>query len=290
MILIADSGSTKTDWCLIHSPQTSNDIHIQLSISTQGINPVHQEDAVIRQILADELLPQLTKDIVVSEAYFYGAGCTEIYRGKVEAALKETLQLSIDNIHVYSDLLASARALCKCEEGLVGILGTGSNSCLYDGKNIVKNIPPLGYILGDEGSGAVLGKQFLNGIFKGSLSQDIKDDFLQSAGLTYSDVIQKVYRQPMANRFLASISAFIHQHLDNQGVRELVIGNFQQFIQKNILPYGRPDLPFHCVGSIAYYYQEELTEACRREGITLGKVLKAPMEGLIAYHTISAAD
>lgn len=280
MRLIADSGSTKTDWC----------VGTDTRISTQGINPVHQEEATIRQILADELLPELSKDIVVSEVFFYGAGCTDVYQEKVEKALKEILQLSDDNIHVYSDLLASARALCGSEEGLVGILGTGSNSCLYDGKEIVRNIPPLGYILGDEGSGAVLGKLFLNAIFKGALSQDIKEAFLQSAGLTYSDVIQKVYRQPKANRFLASISAFIHQHLDDQNVRELVIGNFQQFIQKNILPYERPDLPFHSVGSIAYYYQEELKEACRREGITLGKVLKAPMEGLIAYHAIAVAD
>lgn len=280
MRLIADSGSTKTDWCL----------GTETRFSTQGINPVHQEEAEIRQIFADELLPKLSKDIEVSEVYFYGAGCTEVYKGRVEVVLKETLQLSIDNIHVYSDLLASARALCGNSEGLVGILGTGSNSCLYNGKEIVRNIPPLGYILGDEGSGAVLGKIFLNAIFKGSLSQDIKEEFLQSANLTYMDVIQKVYRQPMANRFLASISAFIHQHLDDQTVRELVIGNFQQFIQKNILPYKRPDLPFHSVGSIAYYYQEELMEACRREDITLGKVLKAPIEGLLAYHAIAAAD
>ena len=280
MRLIADSGSTKTDWC----------VGTDTRISTQGINPVHQEEETIRQILADELLTKLPKEIVVSKIYFYGAGCTDTYKEKMKMLLKETLQLSDCNIHVYSDLLASARALCGNCEGVVGILGTGSNSCLYDGTDIVMNIPPLGYILGDEGSGAVLGKQFLNAIFKGALSQDIKETFLQSAGLTYTDIIQKVYRQPMANRFLASISEFIHQHLDNQAVREVVISNFQQFIQKNILPYNRPDLPFHSVGSIAYYYQEELLEACRREGITLGKVLKAPMEGLIAYHTIVAAD
>lgn len=280
MRLIADSGSTKTDWC----------VGTDTRISTQGINPVHQEEETIRQILADELLTKLPKEIVVSEIYFYGAGCADAYKEKMKMLLKETLQLSDCNIHVYSDLLASARALCGTCEGLVGILGTGSNSCLYDGTDIVMNIPPLGYILGDEGSGAVLGKLFLNAIFKGALSQDIKEAFLQSAGLTYTDIIQKVYRQPMANRFLASISEFIHQHLDNQAVREVVISNFQQFIQKNILPYNRPDLPFRSVGSIAYYYQEELLEACRREGITLGKVLKAPMEGLIAYHTIVAAD
>ena len=288
-ILIADSGSTKTDWCLLRSAVGKSPSSTQppfMRISTQGINPVHQDEVTIQQILNEELLPQLPQDMKLSEIDFYGAGCVGIYLEKIGKILREALDISLNNIHVFSDLLAAARALCGRSEGLACILGTGSNSCLYNGVDVEMNIPPLGYILGDEGSGAVLGKMFLNALFKEDLPAALKEEFLQQEQLTYTEIIEKVYRQPLANRFLASLSRFIRTHLFVPEVRKLVVDNFQLFINKNIAKYQRPDLCLNAVGSLAFYYQDELAEACRREGIRLGVVLKAPMEGLITYHSI----
>ena len=189
-----------------------------------------------------------------------------------------------DRIEVESDLLGAARAVCQHQEGLACILGTGSNSCFYDGEKIVGNIPPMGYILGDEGSGAVLGKLFLNALFKGALPDGMKADFLQSSGLSYPEIIQRVYRQPMANRFLASTSLYISEHLDVPALWELVKQNFRDFFHKNIAQYGRHDLPVGAIGSIAYHYRDLLQEVAEEEGYNLSKIAKSPMEGLVAYH------
>ena len=161
-------------------------------------------------------------------------------------------------------------------EGIASILGTGANSCLYDGDSIVQNTPALGYILGDEGSGAVLGRNFINAIFKNPLLADVRDDFLTTQQLTMADIIQRVYRQPMGNRFLASTSLYIGQHLDNPLLRQLVTDNFRQFFKNNIKPYNRPDLPVHFIGSMA---------ACS-EGFILGQIMHSPMAGLLEYHAV----
>ena len=179
----------------------------------------------------------------------------------------------------------ASRAVCQHQEGLACILGTGSNSCYYDGVKIAENVPPLGYILGDEGSGAVLGKLFLNALFKGTLPASMKEDFLQKSSLTYPEIIQRVYRQPMANRFLASTSLYIYEHLDVPALRELVKDNFRDFFRKNIAKYQRPDLSIGAIGSIAYHYRDLLREVAEEEGYTLGKVAKSPMEGLVAFHS-----
>ena len=187
-------------------------------------------------------------------------------------------------VEAHSDLLGAARALCGHNYGIASILGTGANSCLYDGEVIAQNTPALGYILGDEGSGAVLGRRFLNALYKGLLSEKIKADFEAATGLTMADIIDRVYRQPHANRFLASLSEFIHSHLDDEAVRQIVIGNFDDFFQKNIVPYNRHDLPVSFVGSIAWHYQSELQESAARQGFTLGTILQSPIEGLLRFH------
>jgi N-acetylglucosamine kinase-like BadF-type ATPase len=281
MKLIADSGSTKTDWTLLTEGGDQ-----RCRISTQGINPVHQPSAVIRKVLADELLPQLPADIPSLDVFFYGAGCSGAYADTLSADLKAVLSGSVAQltVHVASDLLAAARALCGRSEGIACILGTGANSCLYDGCDIVGNIPPLGYILGDEGSGAVLGRRFINALYKEELPHSLLQEFLSETALTYADIIDRVYRQPLANRFLASLSTFIHAHLEVEGVRALVVDNFRDFLRKNVAKYRRPELPVHAIGSIAFCYREELQEAVRCEGLTLGTVLKSPMEGLLTYH------
>lgn len=275
MKLIADSGSTKTDWTLV-GPQPCSAFH------TQGLNPYHLAPQAISGVLREELLPQLRVGEVGSVC-FYGSGVSPEMAPKMEALLREVFS-EAETVEAHSDLLGAARALCGAGEGIACILGTGANSCLYDGERIVRNTPALGYILGDEGSGAVLGRTFLNALYKGVLSKEIMLDFERATGLTMATVIDRVYRQPMANRFLASLSEFIHARLDDDGVHRLVVGCFEAFFARNIVPYGRRDLPVSFVGSIAYYYQAQLLEAADRQQFQLGAVVKSPLEGLVRYH------
>ena len=274
MMLIADSGSTKTDWAWI---ENGTIVH---RVTTAGINPVHQGEEDIEKVV-EQLFPR--KNTSLKWVFFYGAGCIPEKKGVVEKVLRKVFP-EAERIEVESDLLGAARAVCQHQEGLACILGTGSNSCFYDGEKIVGNIPPLGYILGDEGSGAVLGKLFLNALFKGALPDGMKEDFLQSSGLSYPEIIQRVYRQPMANRFLASTSLYISEHLDVPALRELVKQNFRDFFHKNIAQYGRHDLPVGAIGSIAYHYRDLLQEVAEEEGYKLSTVAKSPMEGLVTYH------
>lgn len=281
MILIADSGSTKTDWVLAG----------QEVVHTQGITPVHQSPDDIRQILEQELLPQLGGLVdSLSAVFFYGSGCTPAHIPVMQQLLKEALSTlhvpsSTLYVEVHSDLMAAARALCGRDEGIACILGTGANSALYDGERIVQNTPALGYILGDEGSGAVLGRSFMNAIFKNPDFADIREEYLAEQQLTMADIIQRVYREPMANRFLASTSLYIGRHLDNPLLEELVVDNFRQFFRRNIAPYQRPDLPVHFVGSMAQHYRNQLLQAAAAEGYVVGRVMKSPLEGLVAYHS-----
>lgn len=278
MILIADSGSTKTDWVLI-----GNDGQVVGEVTTAGMNPFHQTNEELVSILKGMSLTNAYEEEKIS-LFFYGSGCTpeQIPR------LRELLSQNLPNIwvcDVYSDLMGAAHALCGHQEGIACILGTGANSCLYDGKQIIQNTPALGYILGDEGSGAVLGRKFINALYKGRLPQGLREAFEQKTGLTMSAVIQRVYREPQANRFLASLSLFIGKHQDVPEVRQLVVGNFREFLRHNVKPYGRPELPIGFVGSMAYHYESELREAAQLEGFVVGTVVKSPMSGLIRFHS-----
>lgn len=297
MILIADSGSTKTDWVLLTSPFPTLKYEAVATFHTQGITPIHQSPEDIRQILDKELLHQLSvfprasllstgsfEDTLVQNltVFFYGTGCTPEYTPIIEKQLREAL--STKKVEVRSDLMAAARGLCQHEPGIACILGTGANSCLYDGKDMVEHTPALGYILGDEGSGAVLGRLFMNAIFKNPAFAAIRDEYLAEQKLTMADIINKVYREPMANRFLATTSLFIANRMNQPLLRQLVVDNFRQFFRSNIVPYQHPELPVHFVGSMASTYAEQLEEAARQEGFTLGHIMQSPMEGLIEYH------
>ena len=276
MILIADSGSTKTDWCVAKDGFTVK------RFTTQGINPYHQDERRINGIVLDELLPQ-TGEYKIKKIVFYGSGCRE----ETIPAMKTILHSAFNNnieVEIYSDLLGAARAICGHEEGIACILGTGSNSCLYDGKKIVGNIPPLGYILGDEGSGATLGKIFINEIFKNSRMYDLKNEFLQVLKMTEGDIIDRVYRQPMANRFLASLAPFIHSHIERHEVNEIVTENFRQFLLKNVKRYHRDDLQVSFIGSIAWHFKSQLLQSALEENVYVGRVEKSPMDGLLRYH------
>ena len=230
MILIADSGSTKTDWAL----QSASGAWMRFQ--TQGINPFHQTRVLIADILRRELLPQLDSDAVESVC-FYGSGVRPEKEPVMVALLQEAFPQAVQ-VEAHSDLLGAAHALCGHNYGIAGILGTGSNSCLYDGERIIQNTPALGYILGDEGSGGLMGKRFLHELYKGVLSEIIRSEFEQEYGLEMSDVIQRVYRESMPNRFLASLAPFIHRHLSDPAVNHLVIENFRDFFSYNIRPYN----------------------------------------------------
>lgn len=279
MILIADSGSTKTDWCLMRDSDTT------LVIQTQGINPYHQAQEAIGLVLAEELLPQL-KGYVKEQplkVIFYGAGCANDNAcQRVEDAIHKVLGYT--DITIHSDLLGAARALCGHEEGIACVLGTGSNSCLYDGEKIVANVPALGYILGDEGSSAVLGRRLVGDCLKNQLPETIRDEFLVEYGLTQEIILEKVYREPLANRFLASLTPFLSKYREVPEVRRLLVESFVDFFVRNVKQYRRPWLPIHFVGSVANAFSSELKEAAESLGMELGTILKSPIEGLARYH------
>ena len=277
-ILIADSGSTKTDWVCF---QPGSDAP-QIEIHTVGLNPFHVSDNEIRSVFQHELLPQLG-GTQVDAVYFYGSGVRPEVEERVEGLIKEAFP-GAQNVEAHSDLLGACRALCGNHEGIACILGTGANSCVYNGTAIVHNTPALGYILGDEGSGAVLGKHLLHDLYTGLLSHQMKVVFEKETGMQLSEIINKVYREPQPNRFLASLSEFVHRHLDDEGIRQLVYTTFSDFANYHLSRYGRKDLSVSFVGSIAWYYQEQLTLILQMLGYQVGVIMQSPLQGLITYH------
>lgn len=278
MILIADSGSTKTDWICISADDTTQPVEAH----TVGLNPFHVSDDEFRKILIHDLLPQLG-EVKVDNVYFYGSGVRPEVEARVQGLLREVFPQA-ETIEAHSDLLGAARALCGRTWGIACILGTGANSCVYDGKKIVHNTPALGYILGDEGSGAVLGKHLIHDLYTGALSHSMRMKFEQEMGMQLSDIIDRVYRQPQPNRFLASLSEFIHRHLDDEGIRDMIYSTFSDFANMHLSRYGRRELPVSFVGSIAWYYQTQLSLVLQTLGYHVGTILKSPLEGLVAYH------
>ena len=278
MILIADSGSTKTNWCV-----AENGIQLQL-LQTSGINPYFQSEEEISDRLTEELFPQLEIDKKEIEAvYFYGAGCAfekvEIVKGTIERLTNFAI------VEVYTDLMAAARGVCGRQAGIACILGTGSNSCFYDGQYIVQNVSPLGYILGDEGGGAVLGKLLVGDLLKGMISDELKEKFLKQYNLMPAQIIDRVYRQPFPNRFLASLSPFLSENMHEPMVYTLVLNSFKSFIERNVKKYDYETWPVHFTGSIAYYYKDILAEAASLTGIRIGIITQSPLKGLVAFHS-----
>ncbi len=279
MILIADCGSTKIDWCLL------NNNKVERQVFTMGMNAVMLTEEEIRQRIADELVPELA-GYPVEAVYFYGAGCiSPEVCDNVARAIRANFA-DATTVEVHTDLLAAARALCGRQPGIACIMGTGSNSCYYDGEKIADNVSPLGYILGDEGSGAVLGKILLGDVLKRQLPDDLCEKFLKQYDLDRLTIIKRVYKEPQANRFLASVSPFLIENIDRAEVRALVVNAFRAFFRRNIAHYpnfNTSDVNF--VGSIAHHYREVLAEAAQAEGCRVGTVIKSPMEGLIKFHT-----
>lgn len=279
MILIADSGSTKTDWCVVEKGKLIQQIF------TKGTNPFFQSEEEISNEIATSLLPQL-KTNALDAVYFYGAGCGFPDKiAMVHRAITKHLQIKRE-VEVNTDMLAVAHGLCQHEAGIACIMGTGSNSCYYDGKQIVSNVSPLGFILGDEGSGAVLGKLLVGDILKNQMTPELKEKFLKQFGLTPADIIDHVYRKPFPNRFLASLSPFLAQNIDEPCIHALVLGSFKSFLKRNVMQYENfRNSKVHFIGSVAFYYKTILAEAAQEMNIQLGTIIKSPMEGLIKYHS-----
>jgi len=278
MILIADGGSTKTDWCVSEQGK-------QLKrITTHGINPYFLSEDAITEEIRLSLLPKL-KTQTFEALYFYGAGCLPEKIPMMQNALGK--QLTAKTIEVNSDMLGAARGLSGKNPGIVCILGTGSNSCYYDGENIVSNVSPLGFILGDEGSGAVLGKRLVGDLLKNQLPAGMKEKFLQEFNLTPAMIIERVYRQPFPNRFLASLSPFLLRNIEEPALHSLVFDSFCSFLIRNVMQYDFKLYPVYFIGSIAFYYKEILEEAILETGMQLGGIMQNPMEGLVKFHSIT---
>lgn len=276
-LLIADSGSTKTDWRIIQDGKETR------AIATKGMNPFFQTPSEMETELRSSLLPHLP--VTPFDAiYFYGAGCTPEKSQVVAQTLQQCIKVK-DCIEVHSDLLAAARGLCGHQPGIACILGTGSNSCFFDGTAITANVPALGFILGDEGSGANLGKRLVGDLLKNQLDDELKNKFFCQFNTSMAEVIDKVYRQPFPSRYLASLNVFLEQNRTHEGIHRLLVRAFQDFIERNVMQYSYEKYAMNCIGTIAVVYQPELAEAADRCGVNLGKICKSPTEGLIQYHT-----
>ena len=273
---------------------------------TQGINPFHTDEDTMRLIISKELLGQsgFPATPQIDEVYFFGAGCTREKSPLLRGILTELFPAA-KVVEVESDMLGAAKALFGDRPGIACILGTGANSCLYDGSRIISNVPPMGYILGDEGSGAVIGKTFLNALYKGK-HQDFIPTFESETGLTLPAITECVYRKPMPNRFLASLAPFIKAHISETWINDLVTDCFRLFFQHNVRHYLTPPQPqlqpsqreedgataqadsslftlnsslsVSFVGSIAYHFQNQLREAAKAEGLTIAKIMKEPLQ------------
>lgn len=279
MILIADCGSTKIDWCVVENGK------VVKQIFTCGMNAVMLTEEEMAERIGNELVPELGDD-KIEAVYFYGAGCiNDEVCGNVANAIKKNIPTA-ETVEVHTDLLAAARALCGHEPGIACIMGTGSNSCYYDGEKICDNVSPLGYILGDEGSGAVLGKILLGDVLKNQLPKHLCDKFLKEFELDRMTIIRRVYKEPQGNRFLASVTPFLIQNIKEPAIHSLVLNAFKAFFVRNIAQYqGYRDLKVNFIGSIAFYYREVLEEAAESCGCTVGTIIKSPMEGLIQFHS-----
>lgn len=281
IIMVADSGSTKTDWML-----SSREYGI-LEVRTTGINPVRDSQDAISRVIAEQLVPQMPSGVAVQGIYFYGAGCLPPYSQAVGNVLQREFPTA--RVQVESDLLGAAHALCGHSPGVACILGTGANSCLYDGQHITAHVPPLGFILGDEGSGAVLGRTLVGNLLKGIFPTSMCQEFLEEYALSEAEIINRVYRQTQPNRFLASLVPFIARHREHALVHDMLIESFQQFLVRNVRAYGHPEMPVNFVGGVAYVFRDELSQAVLSEGMTLGQILQSPIEKMAEFHALGSS-
>lgn len=280
MQLIADSGSTKTAWCLLEDDGTARRIE-----DTIGLNPHYIDAKGIIEKLKTSLLEEVRVLLPsIRAVHFYGAGCSTPID---VAVVTEALEVCFPNstVAVEHDLLAAARALCQREPGLVAILGTGSNSCYYDGEKIADNIHALGFMLGDEGGGANLGRLLIRSYFYREMPKDLRQIFYDTYQLTKEELFQNVYHKPLPNRYVAGFAKFATKNRSHAYIKGLINENFDKFITQHLLKYEQcKSLPIHFIGSIGIVFEEELRKALSSTGLEAGNLIKNPIEGLIRFH------
>lgn len=276
MLLVVDSGSTKADWLLADKGKVIG------SFNTVGFNPYFHDSAFVYDTLSsnDSLAPYSAS---VTELYFFGAGCSSEKR---KAIIGEGLQKYFQNAKVVvdHDLLACAYATCGDTEGIACIIGTGSNSCYFDGKKVHEKNYGLGYILGDEGSGSYYGKKLVTHFLYGLMPKHLQEDFFDQYHLDRNSIINKVYKEPNANVWLASLTVFLSRHKDDTYVKDLIRTGMREFTELYVTHYDRyKELPVHFVGSLAFHFQAELKEVAANLEIQVGKIIKQPVEELMNY-------
>jgi N-acetylglucosamine kinase-like BadF-type ATPase len=274
--LIADSGSTKTEWCLIKNKAKT-------LFTTQGMSPYFVNEAQAEQILSTEVIPTLKRN-KIDEIFFYGTGCKnpaniQMFR-KVFKKMFAGAKITVDN-----DLSGAAKGLCGDEKGIACILGTGSNSCFYNGKKIVKNSPGLGFILGDEGSGAYLGKKVIQHYLYRIFDTELMENFDAAYQTTDNEILESVYKKPLPNRYLASFVGFLVKNRGHYMIENIIEDGINDFFFTHVTRYQESTkFPIHFTGGIAYGFREVVEQLCINYHLQPGNFLRTPMEGLIKYH------
>jgi N-acetylglucosamine kinase-like BadF-type ATPase len=275
--LIADSGATKAEWCLISNGKKK-------TFFTQGISPYFLNTEQITALLLKELKPKL-KNAEIEEVYYYGTGCANPNNAKsVKKAIKNVFAGA--KVDVTHDLMAAARALCGRKKGIACILGTGSNSCYYDGKKIVKNSPGLGYVLGDEGSGAYLGKKVVQYYLYGTFDEELRGRFDLTYTTNAAEILENVYKKPLPNRYLAGFTKFLADNRGHYMIENIIEDGLNDFFFNHLCKYKEIwTLPVNFAGSVAFGFKDVLQQLCSSYEFELGKIMKNPMEGLVDYHS-----
>lgn len=281
MKLIAETGSTRTEWALTEGRQLIN------SLFTDGINPFFQTRREISRSVRLGLPEEFFKK-KLEQVYYYGAGCSseekkKIIRASLVAQFKTPVQ-------VESDLLAAARGLFLREAGIACILGTGSNSCFYDGATILKNVRSGGYILGDEGSGAAMGRVFMSDVLKGIAPAELTEDFFDKFRITSDDIMDLVYNRPFPNRFLATVAYFLADHQESDYACQVIRDNLQKFFARNICQYDYSNYSIRFVGSWAHHCADYLYDVAQEFGVMIDMIEETPMKGLVEFHATEPAE
>ena len=274
--LIADSGATKAEWVLVNKGKKK-------TLFTQGISPYFLNTQQILELVKDELASKL-KNIVVEEVNYYGTGCANPENARsVKKALKQVFPEA--NIEVQTDLMAAARAVCGVEKGIACILGTGSNSCYYNGKKIVKNSPGIGYVLGDEGSGAYLGRKVIQYYLYNTFDEDLRSRFDARFVTTPVEILDNVYKKPLPNRYMATFTMFLAENRGHYMIENILEDGINDFFFQHLCKYAEVwKYPVSFVGSVAHGFKDIIQELCNSYEFELGKIYKNPMEGLVNYH------
>ena len=289
MILIADSGSTKTDWRLL-LPGDGDGVST-MAFATSGINPFFLAGDEIVALLMSELCTQFETAATpvslsaIEQIYFYGSGIASKEKSDLISNSLQTVFRAAREVEANSDLLGAARGLCGCEPGIPCILGTGSNSCFYDGETIADNVPPCGFILGDEGSGAAMGKKLLSAFLKRDLPEFLCDKLRYECGLSKDIILERVYRQTLPNRFLAQHALFLADYQTEETIQTIITRCFEEFFDRNVLKYAKcREIPVHFTGSIAFHFAGFLRQVADSRKLTVGKIIKSSVDDIAMYH------